>query len=200
MHARGFDEPLLGSSMSLLNLLNIGSIGASAGQAGVNVAATNLSNIATEGYNRRSAAIRPEVGSRRARRAAPWSVRGASLLSAQSSPVRPGRDRGVSHSTRSSPRATAAWATRSTTSRPPCRSWQHDPGFGRARAGVGQRQQRRDPFQNAAAARPGPVDSNERVRGVSTSQPRLQQVGALSTQINKSEIAGRGSQRPARPP
>jgi flagellar hook-associated protein 1 FlgK len=48
--------------MSLLGILNTGSIGVNASQQGVQVAATNLSNVATEGYTRRQASIRPETG------------------------------------------------------------------------------------------------------------------------------------------
>lgn len=47
--------------MSLLGLLNTGLVGTRAGQAGTSVAATNLTNVGTDGYTRKQASIRPEL-------------------------------------------------------------------------------------------------------------------------------------------
>jgi flagellar hook-associated protein 1 FlgK len=48
--------------MSLVNLLGIGLLGMKAGQMGTQVGAQNLSNVGTEGYSRKSANVRPELG------------------------------------------------------------------------------------------------------------------------------------------
>lgn len=47
--------------MSLLGLLNTGLVGTHVGQAGTSVAASNLTNVGTEGYSRKQASIRPEL-------------------------------------------------------------------------------------------------------------------------------------------
>lgn len=181
--------------MSLLNLLNIGSIGASAGQAGVNVAATNLSNIATEGYNRRTAAIRPEVGltqSSSRRVVEPFVER--RLLTAQSSAgeakaetatlssldtIFSEGDGSVGNALDSFQASMQELAAR--------------PGDLAVREQVlGNANNVATAFQNAAAGLDqARSDANERVRGgVDEVNQRLRQIGALSAQINKAEIAG----------
>src|SRR5690349_19117673 len=45
--------------MSLLRILNVGANGMSASQFGTNVAAHNISNVATDGFTRRQAVIEP---------------------------------------------------------------------------------------------------------------------------------------------
>jgi len=181
--------------MSLLNLLNIGSIGASTGQAGVTVAATNLSNIATEGYNRRSAALRPEVGlsqssSRRA--VEPFVER--RLLIAQSSASETQAESAALQS------LDTIFADGDGSVGNALDNFQASMQELAARPGdlavreqlLGNANNVATAFQNAAAGLDqARGDANERVRGgVDEVNQRLRQVGALSTQINKAEIGG----------
>lgn len=181
--------------MSLLKLLNTGSIGASAGQAGVNVAASNLSNVATAGYNRRTANIRPELGltqdgSRRV--VEPFVER--RLLNAHAS-AGEAKAEGLTLGSLDTVFADGPGgmgnaidefqaSMQELASRPNDMSVR-EKVLGNAN-GVASA------FQNAAAGLDqAHADANERIRGgVDEVNQRLRQVGSLTTQINKAEITG----------
>lgn len=181
--------------MSLLNLLNIGSIGASAGQAGVNVAASNLSNVATEGYNRRSAAIRPELGltqSSQRRIVEPYVER--RLLNAQSS-AGEAEAEGLTLQTLDIVFTDGAGSMGSALDafQASMQELASRPNDMAVREQVlGNANNVATAFQNASAGLDqAHLDANERIRGgVDEVNQRLRQVGALSAQINKAEITG----------
>lgn len=182
--------------MSLLGILNTGSIGVNASQNGVNIAATNLSNVATEGYTKKQASIRPETGisdSGVSRRVMDAFVE-RRLLSAQSA-----AGESKAETLALSPLdnifadqegGLGSAIDRFQSSLTELSSRPNDMAVREqvlARAGNVA-----SAFQNAAAGLDqARADSNQRITGaVDEVNSRLRQVSALTAQISKSEITG----------
>jgi flagellar hook-associated protein 1 FlgK len=182
--------------MSLLSLLSIGQLGMKAGQLGTQVGAQNLSNVGTEGYSRKSANIRPEVGSSEInltkRVVEPFVER--RLLSARSASGEATAEKlaldplDIVFSEGDGSLANALDAFQAgmqeLTSRPGDLAVREQV-LGRA-ANVSAA------FKNAAAGLDqARADANARVtEGIGEVNERLRQIGALGAQINRVEVSG----------
>jgi flagellar hook-associated protein 1 FlgK len=182
--------------MSLLGLLNTGLVGTHVAQAGTQVAATNLTNVSTEGYSRKQASITPDAGGTTnqtgKRVVEPFverrllSARTASgEASAEALALKP-LDTVFSDEQGGLGNAIDAFqaSLQELSSRPSDMAVREQV---LARAG-----QAASAFQNASAGlKQARSDSNQRIVGaVDEVNQRLRQVASLTGQINKAEIGG----------